>query len=303
MSISAIMDAVGQKYATVDWTSLNKMDEIMTTPLDNVMNLDKHLARLTRHINMSVAAGFNVEEHRRVKFFRQSVQHHHQIAETLKSFDRDHPNPKSHTYALIIAHVRVQLPPILSAAGTNVAAKTAFHAEPTMSHADLLTAYAALMEQHTKGVAASKRQLQKQQEQQRANKRRRGEGREPTAIKDAVDPDRPCEFYCYTHGKQNSHASPQCKVMLNDKANFTDAMRKAKTPRDVPGGSTSVKGKTGPPVQARGYMVTGSSMEESPSTTPVEAYDGEYCPQGRQFPPEAEFETRRPTDKHSMAQV
>ena len=49
----------------VDWTSLNKMDEIMTTPLDNVMNLDKHLARLTRHINMSVAAGFNAEEHRR----------------------------------------------------------------------------------------------------------------------------------------------------------------------------------------------------------------------------------------------
>jgi hypothetical protein len=58
MSIHAIMEAVSLKYATVDWTSLNKMDEIMMTPLDNVANLDKHLARLTRHINMSVAAGW-----------------------------------------------------------------------------------------------------------------------------------------------------------------------------------------------------------------------------------------------------
>jgi hypothetical protein len=130
MNIIDIMVAVTQKYATVDCTSLNKMDDIVTTPLDNVMNLDKHFASLTRHINMSVATGFNVKEYRRVKVFRQSVQHHHQIAETLKTFDKDHPNPKSHTYALITAHVRVQLPPILSAAGTSVAAKTAFGGRP-----------------------------------------------------------------------------------------------------------------------------------------------------------------------------
>jgi hypothetical protein len=150
MSIHAIMEAVSLKYATVDWTSLNKMDEIMMTPLDSVANLDKHLARLTRHINMSVAKGFEVEEHRRVKVFRQSVQHHHQIAETLKTFDSANPNPKSHTYTLITQHVRVQLPPILSAAGTSPATTSAFHAEPIMSHAELITAYAALMEQHKK---------------------------------------------------------------------------------------------------------------------------------------------------------
>jgi hypothetical protein len=172
MNIRAIMDAVGLKYATVDWTSLNKMDEIMTTLLDNVMNLDKHLARLTRHINMSAAAGFNVEEYLRVKVFRQSVQHHHQIAETLKSFDRDHPNPRSHTYALITAHVLTQLPPILSAAGTSVATKNAFHAEPVMSHEQLVTAYAALVEQHRKGMATAKCPPKKTQN--RDNKRRKG---------------------------------------------------------------------------------------------------------------------------------
>jgi hypothetical protein len=32
MNIHAIMDRLSQKYATVDWTSLNKMDDIMMTP-------------------------------------------------------------------------------------------------------------------------------------------------------------------------------------------------------------------------------------------------------------------------------
>jgi hypothetical protein len=80
MSMRDIIMKVETKYATVDWTSLNKMDDIMMTPLDNITNLDHHLARLTQHINMSVAAGFDVEEHRRVKMFRHSVQHHPQIA-------------------------------------------------------------------------------------------------------------------------------------------------------------------------------------------------------------------------------
>ena len=117
MTIRTILEQVALKYATIDWTSLDKMEDIMVTPLDNVMLLDAHLTRLTRHINMSVAAGFNVEEYRRVKIFRQSVQHHPQIAKTLESYDKDHPNPLHNTFAAITQHVKTQLPPILSAAG------------------------------------------------------------------------------------------------------------------------------------------------------------------------------------------
>ncbi len=94
---------------------------------------------------MSVAAGFDVEEHRRVKF-RHSVQHHPQIARTLTSFDEAHPNPKTHTFMKITAHVGTQVPPILSAAGAGVAGK-AFHAglpSHEQLHAELLVAYAAL---------------------------------------------------------------------------------------------------------------------------------------------------------------
>ncbi len=117
MTIRTILEQVALKYATIDWTSLNKMEDIMVTPLDDVMQLDSHVTRMSRHINMSVAAGFNVEEYRRVKIFRHSVQHDHQIAKTLESYDKDQPNPKTHTFAAITQHVKTQLPPILSAAG------------------------------------------------------------------------------------------------------------------------------------------------------------------------------------------
>ncbi len=97
----------------------------------------------------------------------------------------------------------------------------------------------------------------------------------------------------------------KCKVMLNDRANFTDAMRRARSSRDVPGGSISVRGQTGQPVTARGFMVTEYtvSVDAESHHAPAEPYDGEYCPQGRHVPPEAEFETRRPFDALAMTQV
>ena len=192
MNMRDIITKVEAKYATVDWTSLNKMDDIMMTPLDNIANLDQHLARLTRHINMSVAAGFEVEEHRRVKMFRQSVQHHPQIARTLASFDEAHPNPKTHTYAQITAHVGTQLPPILSAAGAGVTGK-AFHAGPVnheQLHAELLVAYAALQAK-TQNPATTKRPSgAAKRARTRDNKRARGEG--STAKAEA----KTCDSYC-----------------------------------------------------------------------------------------------------------
>ena len=135
MSLLDIMTRVAAKYATVDVTALDRMEAIMNTPMDHVTNLEPHLAKLTRHINMHVAAGFDIEEYRRVKFFRQSVQHHPQIAKTLESFDEEFPNPKAHTYALITDHVQRQLPPILSAAMTG----KAFHVDTSQTHAETTT--------------------------------------------------------------------------------------------------------------------------------------------------------------------
>ena len=263
MNIQDIMIAVGNKYSTVDWTSLNKMEEIMMTPLDNVAHLDSHIARLTRHINMSEAAGFEVVEHRRVKLFRQSVQHHHQIARTLTSYDEEHTNPKTHTYAMITTHVRVQLPPILSAAG----AGKAFHVGPDHEalHAELTVAYAALQNQHNdlKGRRNSGKTNRSRSRDKNRDKRK------PQTGTDNVNKAKTtgkCDHYCYVHGHQNSHSSAQCKVMDSDKQTFTSAMRAAKTRGAVKGGSTAVRGRQAT-IETQAFMATTSDSEDSGTDT------------------------------------
>ena len=55
-SLQDIVTAVRTKFGVVDQVALNKMEEILTSPLDQVSNLDKHLAKLHQHILMQAAA-------------------------------------------------------------------------------------------------------------------------------------------------------------------------------------------------------------------------------------------------------
>jgi hypothetical protein len=100
----------------------------------------------------------------------------------------------------------------------------------------------------------------------RDNKRQKGSGR--NTAKTTTAQNNTCDYYCYLHGKQNSHTSAQCKVMTNDnREHFTAAMRNAKTSSTVEGGSTAVKGKPGTQVAARGYMMTDETDSTSENAT------------------------------------
>ncbi len=44
------MDAVHDRYSTVDQVALNRMEETLSSPLDNIRELNKHLAKLNRNI-------------------------------------------------------------------------------------------------------------------------------------------------------------------------------------------------------------------------------------------------------------
>ncbi len=44
-------------------------------------------------------------------------------------------------------------------------------------------------------------------------------------------------------GKKKSHTSAECKVLSGDKQKYSNAMRKASGPNDIPGGSTKVNGQ------------------------------------------------------------
>ena len=82
-----IMQAVEDRYGTIDQVALQRMQETLSSPLEHVRDLNKHLATLTQHILMHEAAGFPIEDYLRVRYFRQSVLHHPQIAACLASYD------------------------------------------------------------------------------------------------------------------------------------------------------------------------------------------------------------------------
>jgi hypothetical protein len=65
LSVQQIVNAVKNKYGTVDQMALSKMEDILTSALDHVQNLDKHLANLKQHMMMQIAAGYRIEEYRK----------------------------------------------------------------------------------------------------------------------------------------------------------------------------------------------------------------------------------------------
>jgi hypothetical protein len=71
-----IMEAVEDRYGIIDQVALQRMQESLSSPLEHVRDLNKHLAMFTQHILMHEAAGFPIEDYLRVRYFCQSVLHH-----------------------------------------------------------------------------------------------------------------------------------------------------------------------------------------------------------------------------------
>jgi hypothetical protein len=248
------------EYGVVDQIALNKMEEIITTPLDTVVNYDKHLARLRQYILMQTAACYPIEEYRKVRIFRKTVGGHHQITQCLADYDRLNPDPLVHTFAAITAYVATHLPnvqaaaDIASPAGQVFAATTASvpasgvpaRGTQQMSLAELQCACSVLEYKHSN--------LQKQNQRGKAKadknaKRHKGadKGIDSTPVTRKED-----MTYCHAHGYQTSHTSAQCKVMAGQPQNFTAEMRRATTPHNPPGGSQLIRGRRPEDTQATG---------------------------------------------------
>jgi hypothetical protein len=283
LSVPQITDAVRGFYGTVDQMALNKMEDILASPLDQVSNLDKHLANMRQHMLMQTTAGYPIEEHRKVRIFRKSVLSHHLIAGILADYDHDNIDPLTQTYDIITAYVKKHLPNLRAAADLASSAGQALSVTPCapaapgvnrtageMGHAELLCAFAVLEHKHKNA----------QQQLKRAGQRGKNKGEERGAKK-AKNTNPPlvpvtaeeCTSYCHAHGYQSSHTSAQCKVMANQKQNFTAEMRKATSPNSPPGGSKLVRGRE-PPVTGQANMMTSFGGHEAEGSSSAEPDNG-----------------------------
>ena len=242
ISVMDIMDAVKDRYDTVDQLSLDRMEETLSSPLVNVRDLNKHLAKLHKNILMHEAAGFPIEDYVRTRLFRKSVMHHPQIAVCLASHDDKHIDHRQHTFAQVTKYVVTHLPPILSAATQMASQSRAFMAAaPTTSFTtleEMSTAYTAVLTKLEQIEKNGGKRRQRGEAKNKSKRQKAAGGKTDTAGKTGK-----CDFYCFVHGEQNSHTSQQCKVMANQPANFTQQQRQATSKDSPPGGSAAVRGR------------------------------------------------------------
>ena len=257
ITVMDIMAAVEDQYGTIDQVALQRMQESLEVRLENVRDLNKHLASLTKHILMHEAAGFPLEDYLRVKHFRQSVGHHPQIAACIASYDDKNIDHRTHSYAAITKYVVTHLAPILSTASQMTSQTKAFVAVSAtpVTLQEMSTAYQAVMTELEKLKHKTNNKRNQKGQGKGKDKKLKLEGSKKTS--DKTDK---CEFYCFVHGGQNSHTSQQCKVMANQPTNFTADQRKATGPNSPPGGSTAVRGRE--PGDGRGVVI-GSTWQKS----------------------------------------
>jgi hypothetical protein len=251
-----VTTAVKGFYGTIDQMALNKMEDILAGPLDSVGILDKHLANMRQHMLMQTTAGYPIEEHRKVRIFQKSVLGHHLIAGILADFDHENLDPLLQTYDNITSYVKKHLPNLRAAADMASSSGRALSALDTaaaplaypptgssksarnMGHAELLCAVSVLEHKH-KNLQQNQKRASKRTKDQANGDKKKSRTPQSNAPMRAED----CTSYCHAHGSQNSHTSAQCKVMTNQKQNFTADMRKATGPNSPPGGSTLVRGR------------------------------------------------------------
>jgi hypothetical protein len=242
IQVMEVMDFVEARYGAVDQVALNRMEEILSAPLENVRDLHKHLARLTSHILMHEAAGFPLDGYIRVRFFRKSVMHLPQIATCLASHDDRHTDHRTHTFPTLTKYVVEHLPAILSTATQMAAQNRAFMVttatEPVMTLQQVNTAYAAVLSELSQLKQKSGKHGQNNNAKGKNKRQKASGGKADTSNKTGK-----CDFYCFVHGAQNSHTSQQCKVMANQPANFTQQQRQAINKDSPPGGSSAVRGR------------------------------------------------------------
>ncbi len=277
LTIQHIVNAVKTMFGTVDQMALNKMEDILASPLDCVANLDKHLATMRQHMLMQTTAGYSIEECRKVRIFRKSILGHPLLTGILRDFDHENTDPLLHTYDVVTAYVKKHLPSLRAAAEMASASSKAFSVTDgnamgyvsgaprtarDMNHAELLCALSVLEHKH-KNL---------QQRQKKNGKRGKPQGDSGTKKFKDGKTDAPitaeaCSFYCHAHGFQNSHTSAQCKVMANQKQNFAAEMRSATGPHSPAGGSKLVRGRE-PTVRGQTNMMCSVDVTVAETDTP-----------------------------------
>jgi hypothetical protein len=132
-----------------------------------------------------------------------------------------------------------------------------------MCHAELLCAFSVLEHKHKNIQQNHKRASKRGKDQDNGKDTKKVRTPQSNAPVRAED----CTSYCHAHGYQSSHTSALCKVMANQKQNFTAEMWRATGPNSPAGGSKLVRGRE-PTVVGQANMLSSFANDDEDDTEP-----------------------------------
>ena len=164
-------------------------------------------------------------------------------------YDHDFPELQTHTFARMSAYLELHLPNVVSHDDATKAhgLSTQINDKPgddilLSMNAAQVTAYLALQDGVKKLRKNRRNRSKRQHRKSEENSNSDDETDRPYKKHQKNDSDPRPEKYCWCHGIQRSHTSPECKVMAADKERFTTQMRNATKSTSPPGGSTRKQG-------------------------------------------------------------
>ena len=185
---------------------------------DDMKTFVKFAANFSTIVLRLQTAGQALPAFEQMELFTTSTQHEPNIAKAIEKYVDNNPVLAARTLPQMITAVRTSLSNIAPApmksayAGATNTTDRLSTPELLQKFADIESRLAAAMQQKSVSVPAG-------------GKAGGAQSRNFVA------------GYCYLHGKCG-HSGSQCRIMLADRAKFSNAMLKAKTPTDVAGGST-----------------------------------------------------------------
>ena len=249
MTILDIIEEFRNIYGKTTRHTVKRIKEILSEKLDHVRNLRTHVAKMRNAFTISTSAGIPVDEFRRVELLRDSIIGHHQMVKILMDYDHDFPELQTHTFARMSAYLELHLPNVVSHDDATKAhgLSTQINDKPgddilLSMNAAQVTAYLALQDEVKKLRKNRRNRSKRQHRKSEENSNSDDETDRPYKKHHKNDSDPRPEKYCWCHGIQRSHTSPECKVMAADKERFTTQMRNATKSTSPPGGSTRKHG-------------------------------------------------------------
>lgn len=187
---------------------------------DDMKTFVKFAANFSTIVLRLQTAGQALPAFEQMELFSSSTSHEPNIVKAIEKYVDNHPVLAARALPQMIAAVRTSL------SNMSVASKSAYAAQATNVTMELAAVKAKFADLEVRFAAAMQSQQQATTAVISAPKRPAGKGSRVLV-----------PAYCYVHG-HCFHPGSECTVMLANRSKFTNAMRKAKSPTDVVGGST-----------------------------------------------------------------